>query len=157
MLELTNKVSAADLSGNPPNIVGTLSLPFEVRQKSRFRAHLIDDTEVGVVIERGTVLRGGDYLSTSDQHYVLVEAAPETVSRVTHKDAVALARAAYHLGNRHVPLQVGDLWLCYLHDHVLDDMCRQLGMAVSRESAPFEPEAGAYGGGSSAGHGHHHD
>ena len=153
MLELTIKPSAAEMSNTPMNIVGTLTLPFEVRQKSRFRAELVDGTEVGVVIERGSVLRGGDYLRSSDHDYVLVEAAPETVSIVSHEDAVLFARAAYHLGNRHVPLQVGDHWVRYLHDHVLDDMCRQLGMTVQCESVPFEPEAGAYGGG----HGHHHD
>ena len=153
MLELTIKPSAGERSITPSDIVGTLKLPFEIRQKSRFRAQLVDGAEVAVVIERGSVLRGGDYLSSADHRYVLVEAAPEAVSLVSHSDASTLARAAYHLGNRHVPLQVGDHWVRYLHDHVLDDMCRQLGMKVEREAAPFEPEAGAYGGG----HGHHHD
>ena len=153
MLQLTIKPSAAEMSNTPMDIVGTLKLPFEIRQKSRFRAELVDGTEVGVMIERGSVLRGGDYLRSTDHRCVLVEAAPETVSQVSHKDTIALARAAYHLGNRHVPLQVGDHWVRYLHDHVLDDMCRQLGMTVACESVPFEPEAGAYGGG----HGHHHD
>ena len=84
-----------------------------------------------------------------------IEAASEDVSTVHHEDPVMLARAAYHLGNRHVPLQVGDGWLRYQHDHVLDDMVRGLGLAVKTETAPFEPEAGAYGGGH--GHSHSHD
>jgi urease accessory protein len=153
MLELTIKPSAAELAKALPDILGTLRLPYEIRQKSRFRTTLVDGSEVGVVIDRGSVLRGGDYLRTADHRYVLVEAAPESVSRVSHDDSAVLARTAYHLGNRHVPLQVSDCWLRYLHDHVLDEMCQQLGMTVEHESAPFEPEAGAY----STGHGHHHD
>jgi urease accessory protein len=74
----------------------------------------------------------------------LVCAADERVSTVRAAGA-ALARAAYHLGNRHVAVEVGDAWLRYLHDHVLDQMVRQLGLEVNAESAPFEPEAGAYG------------
>ena len=131
---------------------GRLKLPFETRQKSRFRATLEDGSEVGVVIERGHILRGGDLLTGPDGHIVLVEAANEAVSTVAHDNSQLFARAAYHLGNRHVPLQVGDHWLRYLQDHVLDDMCQQLGLDVSHEDAPFEPESGAYGG-----HTHHHD
>lgn len=88
---------------------------------------------------------------------VEVIAADETVSTVRSDDAVLLARACYHLGNRHVPLQVEAGWCRYLHDHVLDDMVRGLGLSVETETAPFQPEPGAYGG-SSGGHthGHHH-
>ncbi len=130
-----------------------LTLPFELRQKSRLRATLNDGTEVGLMLPRGQLLRGGDCLQAEDGTVVRVEAAPEQVSTVRHSDPLMIARACYHLGNRHVPLQIGDGWIRYQHDHVLDDMVRGLGLDVEFESAPFEPEGGAYGGG----HGHHHD
>ncbi|HDP88727.1 MAG TPA: urease accessory protein UreE [Thioalkalivibrio sp.] len=130
----------------------TLTLPFDQRQKSRFRATLDDGTEVAVQLPRGTLLRGGDVLRAEDGRVVTVRAADEAVSTVAAEDARLLARAAYHLGNRHMPLEVGDGWLRYQHDHVLDDMIAALGLAVHFEQAPFEPEGGAYAGG----HGHHH-
>ena len=123
----------------------TLELPFELRSKSRLRTQLSSGEEVGLVLERGTVLRGGDLLQGDDGRVVLVVAAPEQVSTVRAANAWSLARAAYHLGNRHVALQVGEGWIRYLHDHVLDDMVRGLGFDVTIDLAPFEPEAGAYG------------
>ena len=131
-----------------------LTLPFESRQKSRLRTQLDTGEEVGLYLERGQILRHGDRLRSADGLVVEVRAAPETVSTLRSDDAARLARACYHLGNRHVALQVGDGWARYLHDHVLDDMVRGLGLAVTVEQAPFEPEAGAYHG---AGHHHHHD
>lgn len=123
-----------------------LVLPFEIRSRSRFRARLADGQEVGVIIDRGQILRGGDHLQADDGRIVIVQAAAETVSTVRTTDARELARAAYHLGNRHVALQVGADWLRYQHDHVLDDMVRGLGLTLIIEQAPFEPEAGAYHG-----------
>jgi len=133
----------------------TLSLPFETRQKSRFRAQFEDGTPVGVVLDRGLILRHGDVLKSDDGVRVRIEAAPEPVSQVRGNDPLLLARACYHLGNRHVPLQIEADGLRYLHDHVLDDMVRGLGLDVEFTHAPFEPEAGAYAGGGH-GHGHHH-
>lgn len=130
----------------------TLTLPFELRQKSRLRASLDSGTEVGLMLPRGTILRGGDLLKAEDGTVVKVQAANETVSTVHVSDARLFARACYHLGNRHVPLQIGEDWLRYQHDHVLDDMLTGLGLQVTCEQAPFEPEAGAYAGGH-----HHHD
>lgn len=131
----------------------TLTLPYELRQKSRLRAMLDNGEEVGLLLPRGTVLRGGDCLKAESGAVILVQAAEEVVSTVAEQDPTQFARACYHLGNRHVPLQIGDCWLRYLHDHVLDEMLRGLGLEVNCERAPFEPEAGAYGGG----HHHHHD
>jgi urease accessory protein len=122
-----------------------LVLPFELRQKSRLRARLASGREVGLFLERGIVLRGGDLLLAEDGAVVEVVAALETVSTVRDSDATRLARAGYHLGNRHVPVEIGNGWLRYGHDHVLDDMVRGLGLNVVVEQAPFEPEAGAYG------------
>jgi urease accessory protein len=128
-----------------------LVLPFESRQKSRLRAQLATGEEVGVLLDRGTVLRGGDCLLASDGRVVEVVAAVETLSVVTSADPARLARAAYHLGNRHVAIEVGDGWLSYQRDHVLDDMVRGLGFDVHEASQAFEPEGGAY---SHAGHSH---
>jgi urease accessory protein len=128
-----------------PHATESLVLPFELRQKSRLRAQLESGVEVGLFLERGIVLRGGDLLQADDGTIIEVVAALETVSTVSEPDATRLARAGYHLGNRHVPVQIGAGWLRYGHDHVLDDMVRGLGLTVTVEEAAFEPEAGAYG------------
>ena len=132
----------------------TLTLPFDLRQKSRLRTRLDSGEEVGLFLPRGTVLRHGDRLRAADGRVIEVRAAPETVSTARTDEPLRLARAAYHLGNRHVALQLGPGWLRYLHDHVLDGMVRELGLDVVCEQAPFEPEAGAYGGGHHQGHDH---
>jgi urease accessory protein len=136
-----------------------LVLPFALRSRSRLRTALASGEEVGLMLARGTVLRGGDRLLADDGRIVDVVAAAETVSVVSSSDPHLLCRASYHLGNRHVALQVGAGWVCYLHDHVLDEMVRGLGLTVTLQEAPFEPEAGAYGAASHSllqGHGHHH-
>jgi urease accessory protein len=123
----------------------TLTLPFDGRQKSRFRARLDDGREAAVMLPRGTVLRHGDVLVAEDGTRVSVHAEPERVSVATAADALSALRAAYHLGNRHVPLQIAEEQLIYRHDHVLDAMLEQLGVQVSERLLPFEPETGAYG------------
>jgi len=123
----------------------TLTLPFELRQKSRLRTKLDDGRDVGLFMQRGQILRHGQKLLASDGTVVEVKAALETVStlRATGRD---LVRAAYHLGNRHLTLQIGEDYLRYLHDHVLDEMVEGMGLSIQVEQAPFEPEAGAYAG-----------
>lgn len=132
----------------------TLTLPFEKRQKSRFRAQLNNGNDAGISIERGSVLRGGDCLKSKDGQIVRIISEEEQVSTIACDNAHDLARAAYHLGNRHVSLQVGDTWIRYLKDHVLDEMVQGFGLNVNHESASFEPEVGAYHGGHSHGHPH---
>lgn len=136
-----------------------LTLPFELRQKSRLKARLNTDVEVGLMLPRGHLLRGGDCLKAEDGSVIKIQAADEDVSTVYHADPLMIARASYHLGNRHVALQIGTGWLRYQHDHVLDEMVKGLGLEVKFESAPFEPEGGAYGGHSHShgGHSHTHD
>ncbi len=131
----------------------TLTLTFEDRQKSRLRTRLDGGEEVGLMLPRGTVLHEGDCLETEDGRTVRVQAAEEPVSLVRSSDALLIARACYHLGNRHVALQIGTGCLCYQPDHVLDEMVRGLGLEVSHERAPFQPEPGAYHG---QGHQHEH-
>jgi urease accessory protein len=133
-----------------------LRLPFGERSKSRLRASLDNGEEAGLFLERGTILRDGDLLLADDGRVVEVQAAPESVSTVHTDNPVQLARACYHLGNRHVPLQIGTGWLRYQHDHVLDDMLRGFGLEIRTELAPFEPEGGAYVAHSAHAHAHSH-
>ena len=125
-------------------VKGMLRLPFERRQKSRQRATLISGEEVTIMLPRGEVLRGGDWVIASDGRVIEVVAAVEKILHVECASPQALARAAYHLGNRHVAVQVGDGWLRIADDHVLAEMLAGLGATVRAMEAPFEPEAGAY-------------
>jgi urease accessory protein len=133
----------------PPaaQVDGTLTLPFEQRCKSRLRTTLVSGEEIGLFLERGTILRGGDCLAADDGRVVRVQSAEEKLMEVRARDAQSLATAAYHLGNRHTPIQVGDGWLRFAADHVLAEMLIGLGVEVSALDAPFEPEPGAYAAG----------
>lgn len=130
---------------------------YEERKKSRYKLTTVAGLELGWFLERGHVLSDGECLRCSDGTTIRVTAAEETVSEVRSTDTLLLTRAAYHLGNRHVPLQVGEGFLRYQHDHVLDDMVVGLGLGVECCQQPFHPENGAYhgsGGHSHGGHGH---
>ena len=131
----------------------SVTLSFEQRGKGRLRARCDDGREVALLLERGRILRGGTLLTGPSGQVLRVEAAPERLSEARCDDPRRLARAAWHLGNRHVALQTGDGWLRYLSDHVLDDMVRGLGLEVRPLEAGFEPESGAYAAGA---HHHHH-
>ncbi len=122
-----------------------LILSFEQRQKSRLRAKLDSGEEVALVLPRGRVLRGGDRVTTTDGRVVEIVGASE---KLLHIESESLAKVAYHLGNRHVAVQVGEGFLRIAEDHVLEEMLHRLGARVSHVEAPFDPEAGAYG--------HHH-
>lgn len=132
----------------------TAHLTLEQRQRSRQRIRLDDGREAGILLPRGEVLRDGDLLGAEDGLVVRIAAAPEPLSCAESDDLLLLARACYHLGNRHVALQIEPGRLCWLHDHVLDAMAAGLGLRVTQIEAPFEPEPGAYGGGQGPGHGH---
>ena len=121
-----------------------MTLTFEDRRRSRLLVRLGDGREAALMLPRGTVLRDGDRLRGDTGSIAVVRAAPETLSVARTSDPHLLTRAAYHLGNRHVPLQIGPGWLAFGHDHVLDGLVRDLGLEVTTESAPFEPEAGGY-------------
>jgi urease accessory protein len=125
----------------------TLTLPFEQRCKSRLRTTLASGEEAGLFLDRGTILRGGECLAAEDGRVVRVQSAEERLMEVRAEDADALARAAYHLGNRHTPIQIGDGWLRFAADHVLAEMLKGLGVEASVLNAPFEPEPGAYAAG----------
>ena len=143
----------------------TVTLDWDVRQKSRFDAESSDGRRVGVFLPRGTVVRGGDVLITQDGSLLRVIAAPQPVLKITactdhghhhshDHGSFALMRAAYHLGNRHVPIELRPDHLKIEPDHVLADMLRAMHLNVAEVREPFEPEGGAYAAGH--GHGHHH-
>jgi urease accessory protein len=137
----------------------SVTLSFDQRVKSRQKVTLDNGEHAGLFLARGTVLQKGDCLQAETGEVIVVKAAEESVSTVYIDDAVMMARACYHLGNRHVPLQISARFVRYQHDHVLDDMIRGLKLAVVVEQAVFEPEAGAYGQHSHStkdGHGHAH-
>lgn len=145
MVEIRSRFPVRPHASYATKVAGRLVLPFDARQKSRQLAALDTGEEVALVLPRGTVLRGGDLVVASDGRVVEVVAPPEPLLHVTADSPEALARAAYHLGNRHVPVQVGEGWLRLAKDHVLEVMLEGLGAHVSALEAAFEPEAGAYG------------
>ena len=134
------------------------ALTLEQRVKARQKITLENGDDAGLYIERGSVLREGDLIKASSGEVIRIRAANESVSSVHFTDPLQMAKASYHLGNRHVALQINELMLRYLHDHVLENMLKGLGIETIQEMAPFQPEAGAYGdhGHASAhSHGHH--
>lgn len=140
----------------------TVELDWDLRQRSRFQATDSQGRTLGVFLPRGSVVRGDDVLVAEDGSLVRVIAAPQPVLQVrpcpSHGQPFDLLRAAYHLGNRHVPLQLAPDHLQLEPDHVLADMLRQMHLIVTEAVAPYEPEGGAYAaGGHAHGHGHDHD
>jgi urease accessory protein len=143
----------------------TVHLDWDTRQKSRFEATDSLGRRLGVFLPRGSVVRGGDVLVAEDGSLVRVESAPQPVMVVRtcphHGSPFDLTRAAYHLGNRHVQIELQPDHLKIEPDHVLGEMLERMHLIVAQEQAAFEPEAGAYAGGHghahSHGHGHDHE
>ncbi len=138
----------------------TIELDWDVRQKSRFDATDSQGRQLGVFLPRGTSVRGGDVLVAEDGSLIRVIAAPQAVLVITacaqHGSPFDLTRAAYHLGNRHVPIELKPDHLKIEPDHVLADMLRAMHLIVREANEPFEPEGGAYGGHGAHGHNHGH-
>ena len=157
----TSKVIAQG-SGLAPVLLkraATVELDWDVRQKSRFDTTDSLGRHLGVFLPRGTLLRGGDVLVVEDGSMVRVLAAPQPVLRIsacpTHGSPFDLTRAAYHLGNRHVPIELKPDHLKIEPDHVLADLLRAMHLIVNTVEEAFEPEGGAYSAATHAGH--HHD
>ena len=135
-----------------------IELDWDVRQKSRFEATDSLGRPLGIFLPRGTLVRGGDILIAEDGSMVKVIAAPQVVLRITacktHGSPFDLTRAAYHLGNRHVPIELKPDHLTIEPDHVLADMLRAMHLIVNEVNEAFEPEGGAY---STAGHARAHE
>ncbi len=139
----------------------TLELDWDVRQKSRFDGVDSSGRSLGVFLPRGTAVRGGDVLVAEDGSLIRVIAAPQSVLRITHCSVHGspfdLIRAAYHLGNRHVPIELKPDHLKIEPDHVLAEMLRAMHLIVHEVNESFEPENGAYASHATHGHGHSHD
>jgi urease accessory protein len=133
----------------------SVALAYDERKRSRLKVQLVSGVEAGIFLERGDYLQDGDKLQAEeDSAIVEIRAAPEKLIEAVAASPLLFARAAYHLGNRHVPVQIlpteNGGKLRFQTDHVLAEMLRGLGCAISECEAPFQPESGAYGGG------HHH-
>lgn len=131
-----------------------VALAYDERKRSRLRVTLASGRAAGIFLERGDHLRGGDRLLAEDGGSVVeIDAAPERLIEALAPTPLLFARAAYHLGNRHVPVQIvpdaddaerGGR-LRFQADHVLAEMVAGLGCRTSEVDAPFQPESGAYG------------
>lgn len=130
-----------------PDAIASLTLALTAEERTRSRHYFETETGQGVYLQlpRGTVLRQGDLLRSEQGSLVRIVAKPEPVLIVTATTPLQLLRAAYHLGNRHVPLEVTTDYLRLTPDPVLKSMLEQLGVQVTEAVLPFEPEAGAYG------------
>ncbi len=137
----------------PGCVAAELALDHLQREKGRFKSRLADGTEVRVLLERGRTLPIGQVLRSVCGRYLVVTGTPEPVTLARARDWTMFAHACYHLGNRHVRVQIGERWLRIMPDHVLELMLAQLGLEVLSEQAVFEPTSGAYRG---SGHVHHH-
>jgi len=151
-LEIHRRLGAAAVD----TVHGEVVLDHLQREKGRLKVVTATGLELRIFLERGRTLQVGEILQSDCGRNFRVAAASEPVIRAETGDWLLFARACYHLGNRHVKLQVGDRWLRIAPDHVLRDMLEQLGLATREETAPFVPESGAYAGGHSHSHSHSH-
>ena len=138
MREFIEKVKSSE------NVDGSVTLDLQQRVKSRLKTRSDSGDDIGIFMERGTILEDGDLIRDLEGYVLEVVAASETLSSIYSDDPLLLARACYHLGNRHVELQIKNTSIHYRHDHVLDDMIKRFGLDVVIESLPFQPENGAY-------------
>jgi urease accessory protein len=164
MLELIERIDDVKSTGiDTSEILDNLILPYELRIRGRLRATTETNVDVGLFLDRGPVLRDGDLLQARTGEIVRIRAAAEQVVTARIESGQPLARLCYHLGNRHVSLQIGSggaigedelgSWVRFPPDHVLEELAERLGATVVHHSAPFDPEPGAY---SQAGHSHGH-
>lgn len=121
-----------------------LALTAAERTRSRHRFHTVDGQAVQIQLPRGTVLHDRDYLCSEEGIIVRIVAKPEAVLTVTATSTLQLLQAAYHLGNRHVALEIASTYLRLSPDPVLQEMLKQRGLTVVEEMSPFQPEGGAY-------------
>ncbi|MDF1763080.1 MAG: urease accessory protein UreE [Oleibacter sp.] len=138
-------------------VIATVILNYEQRDRGRMRLQSTDGAEVRLFLERGKPLIVGEYLRATCGAIIQVQGAVEDVAHVSCDDWQTFAKACYHLGNRHVKVEVGERFLRIKPDHVLEDMLHLLGLVVTHESAVFVPESGAYAPGYGHGHSHDHD
>lgn len=149
-IDVYEKIQHAD-----DRVDDSIALDHLSREKGRFKTLSLAGQEVRIFLERGSVLEAGQLLKSRCGQVIRVDYAPESVTRAVAPDWPTFVRASYHLGNRHVRLQIGDLWLHMLPDHVLEDLLRSFGLQIEHCQAVFVPERGAYSGHSHAQTPHH--
>jgi urease accessory protein len=149
MLKVYQKTARGELDTDV--ISDNLWLDFDRRKLGRLKATTESGQDIGLFLERGEILRDGQLLTSECGTIIRVRAAAEDVAVATCDDWLLFARACYHLGNRHVALEIGDRRLCFQRDNVLEELAQLLGLDMQHQQAPFYPEPGAY-----ANHGHRH-
>lgn len=137
----------------------SITLDQDTRKKARIKGVTNKGTDIGIFMERGHPLLVGEVLKTECGLLIEVKGEAEPVSTATTSDWLAFSKICYHLGNRHTSLQIGELWVRFKPDHVLEELAEKYGLTIDRTPAVFEPESGAYAskGGHSHSHGHSHD
>lgn len=141
---------------SPVSIDARITLTHDQREKGRLRAVTDTGEDIQIFLERGKALTVGEFLKSDCGKHIQVAGAKEPITEAHCHDWQTFARACYHLGNRHVKIEVGDRWLRIIPDHVLEAMLIQQGLTVVADNAVFNPESGAYAPGTSHGHGHNH-
>jgi urease accessory protein len=138
---------------------GTLTLDFDARHRRRIRLTADQGEDVLLDLPKAIAMADGDGLQLEDGRWLKVQAAAELIVEVRHKDPDQLVRLAWHLGNRHLPMEIRDHVLCIRPDHVIEDMLHGFGAELVKVQAPFQPEGGAYGGQDHehGDGGHHHE
>jgi urease accessory protein len=142
-------------SGHWPGeqVSGSVTLDFDARHRRRIRLTADDGEDLLLDLPKAVAMADGDGLQLDDGRWIRIQAATELIVEVTHPDPRQLVRVAWHLGNRHLPTEIRGPVLRIRPDHVIEAMLRGLGAELTHLRAPFQPEGGAYGGGS----GHHHE
>jgi len=133
----------------------SITLDHDTRKKSRIKGVTDKGADIGIFVERGHPLLVGEVLKTECGLLVEVKGQSEGVSTAVGSDWLAFSKVCYHLGNRHTTLQIGELWVRFKPDHVLEELAENYGLSINKSPAVFEPENGAYGKRSS-GHSHNH-
>lgn len=136
------------------DINDTISLDHDTRKKARIKSKTDKGHDVGIFVERGRPLQVGEVLESECGQFIEVHGLAEQVSTAIATDWLNFSKVCYHLGNRHTVLQIGELWVRFKPDHVLEALAEMYGLTIDRADAIFEPEQGAYGG---HGHKHSHD
>ena len=143
------------LNHSHDEISDSISLDQDTRKKARIKAQTDNGADIGIFMERGHPLLVGEVLQTECGLLIEIKGKKEPVSTAISNDWLTFSKVCYHLGNRHTSLQIGELWVRFKPDHVLEELAENYGLTINKSPAIFEPENGAYG--SHSGHSHSHD
>lgn len=138
-------------------ISDSITLDQDTRKKSRIKSSTDSGKDIAIFMERGHPLLVGEILKTECGLLIAVKGQAEAVSTAVATDWLNFSKICYHLGNRHTTLQIGELWVRFKPDHVLEALAENYGLTIDRSPAIFEPENGAYGAASQGHHSHSHD